>query len=131
VILVLFPAVSPWINVEDALVRRRKAMLLAAFPALSIAITMTWLVALVGVIEAENTLAKVVPVTVAASVLVACTICRTLPELPEGAAQVPSARRKLLVPPPDSGANPAAVEVTRGRVTSVPVLDSSKRVAAV
>jgi hypothetical protein len=52
-------------------------------------------------------------------------------DVPGGNANVASARKKLFVPPPVAGARPASVEVTSGKVTSVPVLDSKSRVAAV
>lgn len=48
-----------------------------------------------------------------------------------GAAHDPSARRKLVVPPPDAGESPAAEDETNGSVTSVPVLLVRTRVAAV
>jgi hypothetical protein len=43
---------------------------------------------------------------------------------------MPSALRKLVVPPPLAGTNPAADVVTNGRVVSSPVLLLSSRVLA-
>jgi hypothetical protein len=40
----------------------------------------------------------------------------------DGAAHVPSALRKFVVPPPDKGTRPASVAVKSGNVASAPVL---------
>ena len=47
-----------------------------------------------------------------------------VPVPPAGTAQVPSARRKLVVPPPDAGARPFAedVKLFRSAVACVPVM---------
>jgi hypothetical protein len=44
--------------------------------------------------------------------------------VPEGAAQVPSARRKFVVPPPDAGTRPWRTEV---KVFSIPVTVATER----
>lgn len=49
----------------------------------------------------------------------------------EAAAHVPSALKKVVVPPPEEGTRPASVEVNKGSVASVPVEEASKRVEAV
>lgn len=53
--------------------------------------------------------------------------------VPDGAAQVPSARRKFVVPPPDAGANPfnVVVNVSNNAVAWVAVKSSTLPVAAV
>jgi len=53
------------------------------------------------------------------------------PPPPGGAAQTPSALRKLEVPPPEAGARPASETVKRGKVVPVPVELLSVRVEAV
>ena len=57
----------------------------------------------------------------------------TVPLPPDGAAHEPSARRKLVVPPPDNGASPFSVElnVSRSAVACVPVRSSGDPVPAV